>query len=409
MPIYKYNFLKFTFSELFVAEFIAKQNVELSEVLLQYFEETSNEETAVSNEMLIFGVDEEDAQDSLLLLDGFPADRYAIYYISLSYSQFQDSLMRKIKKHLALFDLRRELSKIKNMHEVEISKFSQINTIFSDFELMVDTQKAQLDYQTIPLEKINSAQKQFESSYLKKQNAFKLYPDFEFHPIEDHFLIKFDKGGSVNIKAAGRYVELFDAKTMDMLVQILLSPNGGYDFKECFLVKVNKLYTYYNEDLSSDKQLVFAHFEKLIKQSELLKDKVSANEEIFELIDRAASSTKKNQHPQNVFSASVPNGSFQITFYKITEQRFDYILSPIANHEEEYLQFFNERVGKSYQLTYYRSVQGKNQSELIQGKITFNKFTGDADGESEIVTVQLPQPECSNDLTSFLKLSEIKY
>lgn len=406
MPIYKYSFLKFAFSELFVIEFRSKQNVELSEVLLQYFEETSNEETAVSNEMLIFGVDEEDAQDSLLLLDGFPADRYAIYYISLSYSQFQDSLMQKLKQHLALFDLRRELLKIKNIHEVERSKFSQINTIFSDFELMVDTQKTQLDYQIIPLEEINSAQKQFESSYLKKHNTFKLYPDFEFHPIEDHFLIKLDKGGSVNIKAAGRYVELFDAKTMDMLVKILFSPNEGYDFKECFLVKVNKLYTYYNEDLSSDKQLVFAHFEKLIKQSELLNGKVSANEDIFELIDRAASSTKKNQHLKGVFSASVPDGSFQITFYKITEQRFDYILSPIANNEEKYQQFFNKRVGESYQLTYYWSDQGKNQSVLIQGNIAFNKFTGDAEGESEIVTDQLPQPECSNDVTYFLKLSK---
>jgi hypothetical protein len=195
-------------------------------------------------ELLIIGIDEDDAESMVVSLHGFPYDSFNIHYWPFSVTGTKETILSNLNSYINIFKLKHQITNNKPTDEVQ----STLGSIFKGMHVTIDTRYSHddvFDYEQYQHDwQQDLEEKRFVLSLFNKYKELTIMPNFELNPFAHNFLLKQDHG-ELNFEAQGRYQTLFTRNMLLKTTQYLLNESTEF-ISDCF-EKISEIRRYYSE------------------------------------------------------------------------------------------------------------------------------------------------------------------
>lgn len=194
-------------------------------------------------ELLIIGVDEHDAENVVICLDGVPYDFFHIHYWPFSVTGTQDVILANLSSYIDIFRLKHQIANNMPINKIQLT----LGSLLEDIHVTIDaryTHDDEFDYSQYEHDwQQDIEEKHFVLSLFNHYKEVTIMPVFEVDPYTHNFSLKQDEFGKFSFQVRGRYKAIFNSKMLLKTTQYLLE--GGTSFTDDCLQQLSKLKHYY--------------------------------------------------------------------------------------------------------------------------------------------------------------------
>lgn len=255
--IFDLNFVHIIFSERVLFDFNIVHKQEFKEFLAQSHSplfnvlpcDKANVKADINDdkrpELLIIGIDEDDAESVVISLNGVPYDSFNIHYWPFTVTGTQEIILTNLNSYINIFKLKHQIANNKPTDEVQ----STLASLFKGMHVTIDTRYSHddvFDYEQYQDDwQQDLEEKRFVLSLFNKYKELTIMPNFDINPFTHNFLLKQDAFGELSFKAQGRYQTLFTHQMILKTTQYLLDESTEF-ISNCFK-KMSEIKRYYSD------------------------------------------------------------------------------------------------------------------------------------------------------------------